>query len=320
MGDLNNNLLISDKNLINNIKLILSKTKKELIIFSPYIKLEALKYLLEDISNNIKVTIITTWKLRDLQQGFSDLRIWEFCKKNNYILFLNQNIHLKSLIIDFKKCIFGSANITNKGLAIGNKYNFELVGTYTSNLKDSEIIYFQKILNSSVLMDNKLYFKFKEELSKLKPIPQISEVEIEKNIEKEFLISSLPMSTSVEKLYELYSNNFNTFNEEEKLCAIHDISLYDIPNDLNKEEFKKYISKKFFESLFIQKLLIYIGDEIYWGRMLEWIQKNCSNVPIPSRRSLKENIKVLYKWIVDLSNNKYLVDRPNYSERLYKAK
>ena len=57
--------------------------------------------------------------------------------------------------------------------------------------------------------------------------------------------------------------------------------------------------------------------EIYFGTAKEWIHKNCADAPIPSRWEITENIQILYRWIVELGDGKYEVDRPNYSERLF---
>ena len=56
--------------------------------------------------------------------------------------------------------------------------------------------------------------------------------------------------------------------------------------------------------------------EIYFGTAKDWVHKNCADVPTPRKFEITENIQILYRWIVKLGNGKYIVDRPNYSERL----
>jgi hypothetical protein len=212
---------------------------------------------------------------------------------------------------------FGSVNTVKKGLALTNNFNYELA-TKIDNLDNESILYFKKILNESILVTDEIYEQFKTELSKLKPLEKITEPVI-KDTRKDFLISSLPMSYSIEELFELYSNKFNHKSKERIECAMHDISLYNIPPKLNKTNFKKHLKEQFFNSKFIKKLLGMIDEEgMYFGRVKEWIQKNCHDVPVPSRRDLTGNIQTLYKWIVELSDGEYAVDRPNYSERIYK--
>jgi hypothetical protein len=58
-----------------------------------------------------------------------------------------------------------------------------------------------------------------------------------------------------------------------------------------------------------------------FGGVKQWIQENCTDVPVPSRRELSGNIQVLYKWIVGLSDGKYEVNIPGeHSEVISKIK
>lgn len=313
-----NEFYFSEKdNLFDKVKEYISYANRELVIISPYITTKVLQNLIFDCK--AKTTIITTWKLNDLKTGSSDLELYNYCKENNIYLYLNQRIHLKVIINDYSTCLFGSANISNKGLALIDNYNFELIRK-VNNLSIESLIYFKKILGESILLNDEIYAKFKQKLKQFDFLPEIEELNIDL-YKSEFLISSLPMSYDTNELFKLYSNGFESSSIEKRDCAIHDIILYEIPFGLNYDEFIDLLKERFFESEFIIKLLDFIAQEDrYFGRVKEWIQNNCEDVPVPSRRDLTGNIQVLYKWIVELSDGKYKVDRPNYSERIYRVK
>jgi hypothetical protein len=311
-------LFVSERNVfLDKIKYCLSKSKENLLIIAPFIKINALDKLISDCKS--KITIITTWKLRDMQFGSSELDLYNYCKKNNIYLYINQKIHLKAFIVDYEKCVFGSANISFPGLAITENYNYELAKEI-KKLDVNTLLYFKKILKESILVNDRIYNQFKAELDKLKSIPDIEEINLNKlRQDPEFLISALPMSLDIEEFYKTYSGGF-VGSKEKIQCALHDIALYDIPINLSKKEFFELLKKRFFESKFIIKLLKVIDrNGMYFGRVKEWIQKNCQDVPVPSRRSLTGNIQVLYKWIAELSEGKYEVDRPRYSERIFRV-
>ena len=301
------------------IKEFLSRTDHEIIIICPYIRTDVLGKLIPD--KNVKKTIITTWNLRDLQLGSSELDLYRYCKENKITLFINRRIHLKAFINDYSSCFFGSANISKRGLALVNDYNYELAKK-VDKLTVEDKIYFKKILNESILVNDQVYAEYVKSLQKLKPMEDIKDVDLEGiKPDPEFLISALPMSKDIEILYNIYSNNLQSDSEEALQCAIHDIILYGIPKDLTKNDFIVYLKSAFFESKFIIKLLDFIGEEKYFGRVKEWIQKNCVDVPVPSRRDLTGNIQVLYRWIVELSDGNYKVDIPGqHSERISKVK
>ena len=63
-------------------------------------------------------------------------------------LFLNQRIHLKAFINDYSSCMFGSANITDMGLALHDNYNYELA-IIIDKLDSKILTYIKKILKES---------------------------------------------------------------------------------------------------------------------------------------------------------------------------
>ena len=92
-------LLKSNINLFEEIQSLAKDAKEDLYLFSPYIKLNALKKLTDNINNRVIVTIITSWKPMDIAFGSSDLSIYPFCKENNFRLLINNKIHLKTIIV-----------------------------------------------------------------------------------------------------------------------------------------------------------------------------------------------------------------------------
>ncbi len=91
---------------------ITKKAKKYILISSPWIKLDVLKSLIrEDVKINI---ILRTSQLEDL--FITDRKIFSFIKEKGGKIFLNPEIHAKFVVVDGKKAIVGSANITDAGL------------------------------------------------------------------------------------------------------------------------------------------------------------------------------------------------------------
>jgi hypothetical protein len=296
-----------------------SLADNEVLILSPYIKTEIVDSLIKKCP--AKISIITTWKLRDIQMGISDIELYPYCKKKGIFLYIHPRIHLKAFVNDYTKCVFGSANISKKGFALVADHNYEL-DAITEFLDIDSVIYFKKILNESTLVNEEIYQKYQDAIKKLQPLPELEEPDITSIPKKsEFLISALPMSYDVNDLFEIYSHNFKHESQEKRECAIHDIILYNIPANLEYSKFRKLLKERFFTSKFIQKLLEFVTlEERYFGEVKEWIQRNCEDVPVPSKRDLTGNIQVLYKWIAELSDGEYKVDRPRYSERLFRVK
>ncbi|TFV94497.1 hypothetical protein E4S40_10780 [Algoriphagus kandeliae] len=292
---------------------------QRIYIFSPYIRIEALVELIKE-KNNVNAVFVR-WEPNDLIRGSSDLEIYPFLKEKGISLFRNRRLHLKAYIDEYKRCFLTTANISSRALNIPHHdlYNYE-IGTIVENLNIEDRLYFSLIENESTLITDNIYNQIKEQLSEKKDEEFSNEFDFDltfENSDKDFLISSLPMSFSVDKLYSIYHEK-KYDNEEELNCALHDIALYKIPLGLTYDNFRNLLSHSFFNHPFINGFLENLGRnrEIYFGAAKEWIHYNCADVPTPRRWEITENIQILYRWIVELGNGKYEVDRPNYSERL----
>jgi hypothetical protein len=294
----------------------------DLFIFVPYVKLDALRYLLAK-RNNCRA-IFVRWETKDLISGASDLEIYSFCKEKGISLFRNKRLHLKAFISNYESCFLSSSNISGRALNLPatQNYNYELA-TIVDNLTIEDRLYFSIIEQESTLVTDNIYNQFAEQLpAKRTEFPNESEFDIKVvSPDKDFLISSLPLTRNVDKLYHVYES-MSFQNETDLNCITHDLALYNLQFGLPIIDFKIALQTAFFAHPFIRAFLkkVHERNEIYFGEAKSWIQENCSNVPLPRRWELTENTQILYSWIEKLSNGEYAVDKPNYSERLYRNK
>jgi hypothetical protein len=295
------------------------KDSTSLYIFVPYIKFESLKILIEG-QDNVKA-IFVRWEAKDIITGSSDLEIYPYLKLKGISLYRNPRIHLKAYLDDFKRCFLTSANISSRALNIPvfSNFNYE-IGAIVEKIRIEDRLYFNIIENESLLITDSIYKQLTDQLPKKKEeFPNDADFTLDFNkLDKDFLISSLPMSNSIHDFMHVYYNLENAENEELN-CLLHDLALYKIPLALEKETVISILRERFFNQPFIKAFLVYVeqnGGEIYFGRAKEWIHQNCENVPLPRKWEITENIQILYRWIVALENDKYIVDTPNYSERL----
>ncbi len=309
--------------LFDEIKAYLLRAKEDdqILLFVPYIKTKILEKLLDGIGN--KITIVTTWHINDLIGKSSELELYEFCKKREIFLYINNKIHLKVYSVNLDTAIVTSGNISNNGLM--PDMNFE-AGILSGKFSNQDRLYLEKIKKDAEFVDEKVFQKYLEKYNecKEKAHPQNDFKDLITTPKKDdFLISALPMTRNIDDLIKGYvkinSNQKPSDNQEIADCVYHDIANYKIESDLSKEEFIEKLKIEFFSHPFTKKIEEFINPEAYFGRVKEWIQNNCTNVPVPSRRELTGNVQVLYDWFVKLGDGKYAVDRPNHSERLYRV-
>lgn len=293
----------------------------KLFILIPYIKLVQLKYLLR---SDCKVEhIIVRWEPNDLILSSSDLDIYPFLKERDIKLYRNPRLHLKAFVDNHQAAFIGSANISQRALNLPetSNYNYEL-GVIVDNLSVSDRLYFQSIEAESTLITDEIYEELATQIAnyKSKTKAQDSFSFDFSELTKNFLISSLPMSYDVETLKNIYFNEA-PLSEIDINCALHDLAIYQIPLSLSESVFITQLKSSFFNHPFIQAFLENLNEigEIYFGSAKEWIHQNCSDSPTPRKWEITTNIQILYRWIASLGDGVYKVDRPNYSERLFKV-
>ena len=147
---------------------------KELIIYSAFVKLNALEWLKSILPNGIEVKIVARWQPNDLTANASDLEAYGFCKQMGWSFGIQNTLHSKVFIFDNKTVLLGSANLTNKGLSISSSGNIEVGTIVDANVSDLSKL---KTLEDGVKwLDDDLYEEISQHIASLKiERPQIIE-------------------------------------------------------------------------------------------------------------------------------------------------
>ncbi|USQ03156.1 hypothetical protein [Aquirufa antheringensis] len=272
---------------------------EDITVFSPYIKTEQIRKL--NSSNSIK-RIIVRWEIRDLCLGVSDLDLYYYCRENNIALYRNTRIHLKVLWNHKSDLIFGSANITNRGVGESGDFNYELAGANTFNNIET-FNYLNKIIFDSEYVDQKLFDEINKLVSNTElPILNYPILDTIKKQVDSFLISQLPMTESPLILFENI-NDLSGLNEEEFRIISHDMVLFDLKPNMLEAEFYVHLRSQFNNHPFVVKLKDFVKSRpncsIHYGGCVTWIQENTTTVPTPRSWELKKQyiINNLYEWV-----------------------
>ena len=258
----------------------------------------------------------------DIQLGSSDLSLYPYCKKYGIALYVNRDLHLKVYSAGIDSAILATGNISHRGFMPSGNHE---AGTLLECLSNEDRLFFERIRRESRLVNDAMYEKLKRWIE-ANPADSPNQVDLEDVVpapkKDDFLISALPMTRSVDDLVSGYtrmsSDSTPSDDPEVAACIFHDLANYGIGPGLPEREFRQVLSEKFFAHPFIRKIDEFISPEAYFGGIKEWIQDNCTDVPVPSRRELTGNVQVLYDWFASLGENRYDVDRPRHSQRLRK--
>lgn len=304
----------------------IEKSETLLTIIAPFIQLEALNDLLS-VANNFKdLNIVTRWRAEDIISGVSDLEVYPYLKEKGINLFFHDKIHLKLYVFDSSSAFSSSANITKKGLGDTKDFNIEIGSLVEINAKDW--VQINKLLLESELVTDKIYESAKLYLKENKrtppPLPKL--VLVDPNA-KLFSFKSLPKTENPETLYEYYANPNDIKDKAFIKNCINDLTVYNIKEDLKKEEFFKCLGESFTAQPFIKATVSFIKTKceerknerkngVRFGEMAQWLQDNCSDSPMPYRSEIKTDTRMLYNWLQYLCPN-IIWHKYNHSQIIY---
>jgi len=299
-------LLLSGKNYYQECESLI-QNGQNLLLISPYIKAPILEKLLSKKPQNARTTVITTWTPFDIQNGYSDLEVFNVTEKYKCTLLLNQRVHLKTLIEYPEKGIIGSANITSKGLGIVENHNYE-AGAY-AELELSDKLYFDQIIEEGLLVTQDVFASVTEQLDEMDQNSTPDDTfELDISIDN-YLLSSLPMTSSVEHLYEVYKEQ-EQYSVRDQTCAEADLRRYKCSKyGLAYGDFIEQIKSAFFQHSFIQDLLAYndtglkrgtVGRQ--FGDLRIWIKDHTTTVPVPTSPDVNQPLNNVINWVVELSD------------------
>lgn len=290
-------------------------------LFVPYIQTEVLTRLLEGIKN--ETVIVTTWEPADLLSGSSDLATYPYCQEHGIALYVSEMMHLKVYSVGLDSAIIATGNVSRRGLMPDGNYE---AATAVEHLTNEDRLFFEAIRANARLVNDSMYSELKDWVrlnATDTPTPPALKDVISAPGRDDFLVSALPMTRSVDALAAGYAKiragQEPSDDRDVSACIFHDLANYSIPMGLSDGEFRRELSCRFFTHPFIRRMDEFIDPDAYFGRIKEWIQNNCTDVPVPSRRELTGNVQVLLKWFVTLGNGRYMVDVPGArSERIRK--
>lgn len=286
-------------------------------IFCPFIKYDTLKTILD---HNPSISrIISRWDPREIINGASDIEVYEICKNHGIDFYINKRIHLKATIKERDFVFHTSANLTSKGLNLtSSDYSNHELSTILKLQDLNDLVVFEEIVQNSIYVTDEVYRMMKKFLTETDyrvnekdPFPEFENM-------KKFYISQLPASEDINTLFDVYSNKAKEHSEIDINCAVHDLAVYKIEKGLEYDKFINELRRVFFNHPFINGLMTELETEgfIYFGKVKEWLQKNCKDVPVPNRRELTDVTQILYKWVEVLGKGMYEVDRPRHSQRI----
>lgn len=288
------------------------------LIIAPFIKIDALRDLVDECDDTSQLQVVVRWTRRDLVAGVSDVEIYPYLKERKIALFRHPSIHLKLLVYNQSLAFHTSSNVTRKGLGLALQSNVEIGCPVT--LEPGDWINLRGLLSTSQEVDDHMYEQARKYVQEnKKPLGGLPPLTLTPAKEKQFSRDALPASESPELLYRFYSGELATDQLlDESPEFVHDLMLYSIPNGLSEADFFSKLEDAFRAQPFIMSLVQFIRESrsARFGAVNAWITENCSDSPRPYRRDLKTTTRHLYNWL-SYFYDEITWNTPNYSMVIY---
>lgn len=293
--------ILFSNEIISAVKNELVQAKSSVQIITAYCKENSFKYLNECINFNVSdKRLLVRFRMDDIVKGSTDFSILEEGMKAGWKVFIRFDLHAKTYIVDNKRGLVGSANVTNAGLGIGRTGNMEMATLIDIEQKDINKI--EKLFNDAILVNDELLDKLKQQISSVN-------------------------NHVVGECYTWDSSIITMFNPH-----IETLFSYELPEE-NTIEVGEYYSfldetfsgdmEKFKESfrwsnayLWLLTTLEENGGCMYFGAVTEKLHNALISDPKPYRRDVKVMLSNLLALIERLEMENIVIDIPNYSQRI----
>ena len=268
-----------------------------LLLIVPFIKLDAIRRLVSITDTSKGLKVVVRWLPEDLISGASDLEVYHFLKEYEIPLYFNNSIHLKLYIFESNRCFTGSANLTLSGLGYLADGNVEVGNFVDLGLGDWQRIY--RLIELSRLVDEQVYTHFRNILENTPAIPRPMVKPLSLDAPKIYTIASLPATGSPILLEKAYFAQGSVSSPEDMRRIAHDLTIYRIGLDHNRESFRAALGRAFRNTPFVCDFVEYLKahHSLRFGVVNAWIHDKCEDVPLPYRWEIKENTRILYDWL-----------------------
>ena len=224
---------------------LVRKAKHEVVIIAPFIKVNAIERILECISvDKVRFNCVTRWIAADIAAGVCDIEIYDLIERvPEGRLWMNERLHAKYVRAD-KKCLTGSANITESALGWRVPSNLELMVDTSSKFEELKL-WEKSVFNFSTVVDHEMRDALQNQVSMLiKKGKHMQYVEFQgdDHINENWV----PLYASPSKLYGIYSKQLTTDNivESSYKLAIRDLGVLGLPTGLSEVKFNQAVASQ----------------------------------------------------------------------------
>ncbi len=294
--------ILFSNEILDSVKRELKNALSSVQIITAYCKESSFMRLNNYINDEVKEKrLLVRFRMDDILKGSTDFAIIECGIETGWQIYIRFDLHAKTYVVDNKRGLVGSANATNSGLNIGKNRNMEIATLVDIEPKDIEKI--NKLFDDAILVDDALLRKLKSQID-------------------------VVGANGQQKKYSWDASIITMFNPH-----IDTLFSYELPEDfkLTNGEYISFLDEiyngdigKLKESFRWSNVYLWLLTTLkennrclYFGALAEKLHNALVSDPKPYRRDVKQMLANLLSLIEKLGMEEVVIDRPNYSQRVY---
>lgn len=252
-------------------------------LVAPYIKANALTFLIDAVSSDASIDCVTRWTPLDIRMGASDIECRNIIISRGGSFRLHNSLHAKYYRFD-DYVLVGSANLTASGLSYSHRGNFEILcepgpGFDTDAFERELLVASREVSDKEFQTWNELPVDFR---ALTEQIPMAAGYEI-----REFGLDNwMPQTRNPEYLWQFYTDRASEIvMEEQRELAQTDLRTLQLPTRLSQEAFNAWVRVALVASPFVESVRQTEGqdEQDAWDVLAERWQ-----IPLPTAaRSLE---------------------------------
>lgn len=293
--------ILFSNEIMNSIKKELQSATTSVQIITAYCKENSFNHLNSFINNSVKdKRILIRFRMDDVLKGSTDFSVAKNGLKNGWKVYIRFDLHAKTYIVDNKRGLVGSANVTNSGLSIGKSGNMEMATLVDVEPQDIEKV--NKLFYDAIEIDALLLDELQMQLNQIKTFGDGENYKWDKSITDMF-------NPHIDTLFSYELPEDFTLQEGEYFSFIDETFSGDF--DKLKEAFR-------WSNAYLWLLTVLKENEgcLYYGALSEKLHDAMISDPKPYRRDVKKMLSNLLLLVQKLNMEEIVIDRPNYSQRI----
>ena len=217
----------------DRIRELFRDAKETVSVIAPYVKVDALKSLLDVIPPGIHVRCVTRWRPHEVAAGVSDPEIFELLElRGNCDLLLVDNLHAKLYVAD-NNCLAGSSNVTQAGLGASHGSNIEiLISTSIDDLGVAKTLQdISRVAHPATKMLAKATRSLAQHLPTSPDVDKLDQI-------------WFPKSRFPDVAFEYYAGRYGNFLRVAQRLVLQDLVEANVPLGLSEDAFKDAIRER----------------------------------------------------------------------------